>query len=474
MDRVMLQAAKSQTVRSPLIGPWLAREIAATAALSWPLVVANIATSAMTTTDLMMLGRLSPQALAAGALGFNLYFPLLLFGIGVISAASPIVARMVGAEPNDIEGPRRAAHQAFLTSLVLALPMWAVLWNARAILRAIGESPELSANAATYLHGLQWAMAPNLLFFALRSVFAALDRPGPTLFAGLSAVAVNALANWLLVFGHFGFPAWGVFGSGAATFISQCFMMLVLLVYALVDPHLKRYRLFSDWRIDGPAFAALWRLGAPIGATIIFEVSTFSAMVLLMGLISASALEAHAIVFQIISLAFMVPLGVAQAATVRVGYALGARDRLGVSRSGWVAFGLTMAFMVLSASTMLIVPRFLMSGFVDVAAPGNAETVRLAVAFLWVAALFQLFDGAQVVVAGMLRGLHDARVPMLIALAGYWGIGLPIGAALAFLTPLGGIGLWIGLACGLATVSIMLLTRWRLRERAGFFREAAP
>jgi len=141
---------------------------------------------------------------------------------------------------------------------VLALPMWAVLWNARAILRAIGESPELSANAATYLHGLQWAMAPNLLFFALRSVFAALDRPGPTLFAGLSAVAVNALADWLLVFGHFGFPAWGVFGSGAATFISQCFMMLVLLVYALVDPHLKRYRLFSDWRIDGPAFAALW------------------------------------------------------------------------------------------------------------------------------------------------------------------------------------------------------------------------
>ncbi len=135
-------------------------------------------------------------------------------------------------------------------------------------------------------------MAPNLLFFALRSVFAALDRPGPTLFAGLSAVAVNALANWLLVFGHFGFPAWGVFGSGAATFISQCFMMLVLLVYALVDPHLKRYRLFSDWRIDGPAFAALWRLGAPIGATIIFEVSTFSAMVLLMGLISASRNQA--------------------------------------------------------------------------------------------------------------------------------------------------------------------------------------
>ena len=217
----MLQAVKSSTSHSSPAGPWLAKEIAATLALSWPLIVANIASSAMTTTDLMMLGWLSPQALAAGALGFNLYFPLLLFGIGVISAASPIVARLVGANPRDIEGPRRAAHQAFISAAVLALPMWAILWNARSILTAVGETPSLSAEAATYLHGLQWAMAPNFLFFALRSVFAALDRPGPTLLAGLAAVLVNALANWLLVFGHFGFPAWGVFGSGTATFISR-------------------------------------------------------------------------------------------------------------------------------------------------------------------------------------------------------------------------------------------------------------
>jgi MATE family multidrug resistance protein len=474
MDRVMLQAANIEKTRFSPAGPWLQREIAATFSLSAPLIVANIATSAMTTTDIMMLGWLSPKALAAGALGYNLYFPLLIFGIGLISAASPIVARMVGADPSDVEGPRRAAHQAFLSAALLALPIWAVLWNARSILTAFGESPDLAASAGTYLHGLQWAMAPNLLFFALRSVFAALNRPGPTLLAGVLAVGINALGNWLLIFGHFGLPAWGVFGSGMATFFSQTFMMLVLAAYTFIDPHLARYRLFAGpWRLDRNAFRELWRLGAPIGATVVFEISIFSASVLLMGLIGASSLEAHAVVFQIGSLAFMIPLGVAQAATVRVGRAFGARDPAGASRAGWVAFGLVIGFMVLTASTMLLFPRLLISGFIDVTAPANADTVALARQFLRVAALFQLFDGAQAVSAGMLRGLHDTRMPMFLALAGYWGVGLPIGAALAFLTPLAGIGLWIGLACGLATVSIMLVTRWRLRERAGFFREAA-
>ncbi|HLW90774.1 MAG TPA: MATE family efflux transporter [Roseiarcus sp.] len=450
--------------------PWLYRELSATFALSWPLVLANVAMNAMTTTDIVMLGRLSPEALAAGALGYNLFFPPLVFGVGVISAVSPIIARMVGADARDVDGPRRAAHHAFLSAAALALPMWAVLWNARTILIAFGESPALAETAGTYLHGLQWAMAPNFLYFALRSAFAALNRPGPTLLAGFMAVAVNALGNWLLIFGHFGFPAWGVFGSGIATCVSQAFMALVLAVYAFLDPHLAHYRLFGGpWRFDAAAWRAQCRLGAPIGATIVFEVSIFAASVLLMGLIGPASLEAHAIVFQITSLAFMVPLGVGQAATVRVGYAFGARDSIAASRAGWTAFGLVMSFMVLSATTMLVFSRPLIAAFVDVASPQNAEIVALGLAYLRVAALFQLVDGAQAVAAGMLRGLQDARAPMLIALAGYWGVGLPTGAALAFLTPLAGLGLWIGLACGLATVAALLVARWRLREGVGFF-----
>jgi multidrug resistance protein, MATE family len=470
----MLQIVKAANESATPPRPWFAREAVAMAALSWPLIVANVAQSAMTTTDLMMLGWLSPKALAAGALGFNLYLPLLLFGVGLTSAVAPIAASLIGADAADVAGPRRAVHQAFISAMALALPMWALLWNARSILIAFGEEPDLAAQAATYLHGLQWALAPAFLFFAARSVFAALNRTGPTLLAGMLAVGVNAAANYLLIFGKLGLPALGVFGSGMATFISQCFMLLVLVVYAAIDPHLARYRLFAGvWRIDWRKLGQLWRLGAPIGLTITFEITIFAASVFLMGLIGAAALEAHAVVFQIASLAFMAPLGISQAATVRVGHAFGARDRSGVSRSGWTALTIGLGFMVLSASTMLLFPRFLLSGFIDVDAPANAEIVERAGAFLRVAALFQIFDGAQAVAAGMLRGVHDARAPMLIALFGYWGIGLPVGALLAFETSLAGVGLWIGLACGLACVSALLLVRWRLRERAGFFEAPA-
>lgn len=447
-----------------------AREIAATLALSWPIVVANVAVNFMTTTDIMMLGWLSPKALAAGALGYNLFVPFFLFGIGFLSAVAPLAASLIGADPDDMVGPRRAAHQAYLSALILALPMWAALWNARSILIAFGEEPELAGVAATYLHGLQWSLAPSFLYFAVRSVFAALNRTGPTLIAGLIAVVVNALANYALIFGKFGAPALGVIGSGIATCISSLFMLLILVAYAFLDPRLKHYRLFSGvWAPRWPELARLWRLGAPIGATLTVEILVFAGSVLLMGLIGDAALEAHAIVLQIAAIAFMVPLGVGQAATVRVGYAFGARDAARASHAGWSAFVIAMAFMTLSAGTMLAFPRLLISPFLDMTAPANGQIVQFALSFLQVAALFQIFDGGQVVAAGMLRGLHDARAPMLIALLGYWAIGAPIGAFLAFKTPLAGLGMWIGLALGLAVVAILLLMRWRRRERVGFF-----
>ena len=471
----MFQPHSAGEAPARLAGGWFAREAAATFALSWPLVLANLASSAMTTTDIMMLGWLSPKALAAGALGYNLFMPLFLFGIGLTSAASPIAASLVGADARDFKGPRRAAHQAFLSSIILVLPMWAILWNARAILVAFGEEPELAGLAGAYLHGYQWCLAPAFLFFAARSVFAALHRTTPTLVAGLLGVAINGLLNYLLIFGKFGFPAWGVFGSGLATSLSQLAMLGVLVGYSFIDPLLRRHRLFNDpWRPHWPSFAQLWRLGAPTGAMIAVEIAIFASTVLVMGLIGDAALEAHAMVFQIASLTFMVPLGVSQAATVRVGHAYGARDARQVSRAGWTAFWMVLAFMATSAATMLLVPRLLLSGFIDVAAPANAEVVALALSFVQIAALFQIFDGAQAVGAGMLRGVHDARLPMLIAFFGYWVVGAPIGLYLAFRTPLLGLGLWIGLAVGLAFVAVLLLTRWRQRERAGFFAKGAP
>jgi MATE family multidrug resistance protein len=453
--------------------PWLAREIGATLALSAPIVLANLAVNLMTATDVMMLGWLSPHALAAGALGQALYSTLLFSCVGVVGAVAPIAASVVGADPRDANGLRRAFAQALIAALALAAPAWAVLWCANAIFTAIGEPPDLAADAALYLRAVEWALAPGLLYFATRSVFAALGRVGATLVAGLIAVAFNAGANYLLIFGRLGLPALGIIGSGVATAVSQILMLLILVGWSFLDPHLRGYRLFATWpRFELRAFLRLMRLGLPIGATIGAEISVFAGAGLAMGLVGATSLEAHAIALQIASIAFMVPLGLGQAATVRVGHAYGARDARAISRAGWVALGVTTAYVALSATIMLVFPRLLIAPFLASDGANLSEIVALAVSFLQVAAIFQIFDGGQATLANMLRGVHDSRWPMVMALAGYWAVGAPIGLGLAFLTPLRGLGLWIGLACGLAVVALQLLWRWRSRERRAFLLQA--
>ena len=447
---------------------WLQRELGATFALSWPIVLANVAINVMTATDIMMLGWLSPRALAAGALGFNLYLPPFLFGAGVVAALSPIAASMVGAGEG-AAALRRATHQALLSALLIALVTWLALWRTTDILKLIGEEPDLAEDAGTYMLGFQWSLAPSLLFLAARSALFALERPRPILIAGLAAVAFNALANYALIFGRLGMPALGIFGSGLATTLSQTLMVSLLVAASIIDPRLRRLRLFVlPWRAAVREMTALWRLGLPIGGTIVAEVGVFASSTLLVGLIDRAALEAHTIALQIVSLAFMVPLGLGQAATVRVGHAYGARDMIALRRAGWSAFGLTLVFALLSAATMLAAPRLLIAPFMDVAAPENQPAVTIATTLLGIAALFQIFDASQAMLANMLRGIHDSRVPLLIALLGYWAIGAPVGLVLGFLTPLGAVGVWVGLALGLAVVAVLLLLRWLGKERRGF------
>ena len=447
---------------------WFRRELVATFALSWPIVLANVAINAMTATDFMMLGWLAPHALAAGALGFNLYMPAFLLGVGVVGALAPIAAAKIGSGEKS-EGLRRATHQAFLSAVLIAVVAWVALSQTAPILIAIGEPPDLARDAGTYMRGFQWGLAPSLMFFAGRSVFIALQRPRPTLIAGIVAVGFNALANYALIFGKLGAPALGIIGSGLATTLSQTLMLAMLIAASLIDPRMRRMRLFAlPWLPAWREFAALWRLGLPIGGTILAEVGVFSAATLVMGLIGPAALEGHTIALQIAGLAFMVPLGLGQAAAVRVGHAYGARDPTAIARAGWSAFGVTVIFAVMSGTTIIAAPRLLISPFVDVDAPANAATVGIAVALLRVAAIFQIFDASQATLANMLRGLHDSRVPLIMALAGYWAIGAPIGMALGFATPLGAVGVWIGLASGLAVVSFLLMARWLAKERRGF------
>ena len=458
-----MSAPRSDDMRRPL-----AREAGATLALAWPLILANLAVTVMTTTDYVMLGLLSPQALAAGALGFNLYQPTLLLGIGVVAAVSPIGAAKIGAGEGD-EVVRRASHQAFLSALAISAVSWALLSRTTAILTAIGEPPELAEAAGRYMRTFQWGLAPSLLFVAGRAALAAFERPRAPLIAGLVAVVFNAAANDALIFGKFGLPALGVAGSGLATTLSQTLMFGLLVAFSLIDPRLRRLRLFAlPWRPAGRELAALWRLGLPIAVMIAAEVGVFASSTLAMGLLGPATLEAHTIALQIASLAFMIPLGLGQAASVRIGRGYGARDRDAIARAGVVAFGLTLVFALVSATIMVAAPRLLISLFLTVGANENAAAVGIAVALLRIAAIFQVFDASQVVLANMLRGLHDSRWPLVIALVGYWAVGAPVGVALGFFTPLAGEGVWTGLAAGLAVVAVLLGVRWLGKARIGY------
>lgn len=448
-------------------GAWM-RELGAVLALSWPIVLTNLTQIGMGTTDVVMMGWLGPEALAAGSLGSNLYFVALLFGIGLLNATSPMIAHAVGRDAGDVGDVRRTVQQSFWAATCIALPAWCVLWWGEALLVAIGQEPALAAAAGSYLRWLQWGILPFLFYLVLRSFVAALERPGWSLAIGAAAMLVNGGANWCLLLGRCGFEGMGLAGSGLATALSSLFMAVALGLVASLDPQFRRYRLFAGWwRTDWPRFRAVLRLGLPLAATLSFEMTIFSAAVFLMGLLGAAELAAHAIAIQVAVVSFMVPLGIGQAATVRVGIARGAGDAAAVGRAGWAAFALGIAFAVTTSAVMATMPAALVGIFIDAADPANARVVALAKAFLVVAALFQLVDAAQAVGSGMLRGLQDVRLPMLYALLGYWGIGLPVGVILAFPLQLGGVGIWIGLASGLAVVAVLMIRRWTHRGLLG-------
>ncbi len=448
-------------------GAWRA-ELRATLALSWPLILTSLAQTGLMTTDVVLMGWLGPQALAAGALGTNLYFAFLIFGIGLVSAASPLIAQELGRRQHSVRDVRRTVRQGLWASLSIAVPISIVAWHAEAILLATGQEKELARAAGEYVRALQMSLFPFLAYLVLRSFLAALERPGWAMVIGLLALPINFAAAWVLMFGKLGFPALGLVGAGIATTVSSTFLFAGLAAVVSLDRKFRRYHVFGRfWRSDWPRFFTFWRIGLPIGLTFAFEVTLFNAAALLMGRIGADELAAHAIALQIAAVSFMVPFGVGQAVTVRVGRAFGAGDPEGVRRAGWTAYAIGVGFMGLTALAMLLVPGKLIGIFLDLGEARNAPVIGFAVSFLMLAALFQLADGAQAVGSGMLRGLQDTRVPMLFAAIGYWGVGMPVGIFLAFGTSLRGTGIWIGLATGLTVVALLLLWRWLNRDRLG-------
>lgn len=446
-------------------GPWRF-EARALLALALPMILGNIAWSGIAATDLLLLGQLGPDAVASGALGINLYTACLIFGMGLVTAASPMIAAERGRRLHSVRDIRRTVRQTLWSAIALCIPVWLLLWQSEALLLTMGQDPALAQGAGQLMRGLQWALLPYLGFLTLRGYISALERPLWGVTVVILALPFNFLVGWALIFGHLGLPALGMFGAGLAGTASSLFMLLGMVAVVLLDRRFRRYSLFGRfWVPDWQRFRGVWRIGLPIAITLGLEVTVFNASVFMMGLIDRPSLAAHAIAIQIASLAFMVPLGIGQAATVRVGIGYGRQDIAAVGRAGWLAIGIGTAFALFAALVLVGAPSALIAIFIDVANSANAPVVSLARSFLMIAAVFQIVDCAQAIAAGVLRGLQDTRVPMMIAAVGYWVVGIGVGVLLAFPMKLGGVGIWWGLASGLGFVALMLTIRWTMRAR---------
>ena len=364
---------------------------------------------------------------------------------------------------------------AIWAAVLFCLIGWLVLWNTESILLALGQQPQLAKHSGEFMRALQWALLPALVIVALRNFVAALGNAGIALAVTVAGIFINAALDWGLIFGHWGLPKLGLVGAGIASSATSFLMVAVLIGIIIVHPKTSRFHIFGRlFKPDWERLATIVRVGLPIAFTLAFEVTVFSAAVYLMGLISETSVAAHAIALQIAAITFMVPLGISQATTIRVGLAYGAKDASWVSRAGSASLAMAMGFMSVAALAIWLFPRDLASLFLDAANPANGPVLDLAVKFLFIAAIFQLADGAQVVGAAMLRGLQDTRVPMFYAAFGYWAVGLGGGAALAFWAGWEGEGVWTGLAAGLAAVAVLMLWRWSRRGRLGLISRPAP
>lgn len=447
--------------------PWRA-EIRATLLLAYPLVLTNLTQALIHATDIVLLGWAGPSTLAAGALGVNLFTAFYIFGMGLVTAAAPMLAHELGSRRHSVREVRRTVRQAMWAAAAICLPIWLLLWRSEAILLLMGQDPALAADAGRFVRALQWGLLPALLYLVLRAFVSALEKPIWSLIVAAGAVVFNALINYVLIFGKLGLPPLGLFGAGIGSAVTNFLMFGGMAWVVIRHRDFRRYSIFGRfWRADWQRFGDVWKLGLPIAITLLLEVTIFNAAVFLMGLFGTAALAAHAIAIQVAMLTFMVPLGLAQAVTVRVGLASGRADRAGIARAGWTSFVIGVGFMACMSLLMISMPQQLVHLFLDESDPANGPVIQLAVSFLFIAALFQIFDGAQVVGAGMLRGLQDTTIPMLYAAFGYWVIGMGTGVSLAFWLGWEGIGIWTGLAAGLAVVAMLMIHRWVRRERLG-------
>ncbi len=441
----------------------LRRDLRPTLRIALPLVLAEIGWMSMSVVDTIMVGRLSNAAVAIGAasLGSGLYYTIGIFGSGLLLGLDTLVSQAFGRA--DLPDARHSLFNSLVMALMLAPVLMIVVSFWPPVMTRLGVKPEIVAAMQPFLAALNWGTLPLMTYFALRRYLQAVHIVKPVTFALISANVVNALFNWIFIYGHLGFRAYGLEGSGWSTCLARVYLAGVLLVTLAWSDRRRRLGLRAPGlRVELRRMRHLLALGVPAATQILVELGAFSAVGAMAGRMNALALAAHQIALTCAAFTYMVPLGISSAAAVRVGNCIGRGDLRAARHAGWTSIALGTGFMSCAAVVFLALPQTIARIFTP-----DETVVRAGGTLLLIAAAFQLFDGLQTVATGALRGAGDTRTPLIANLIAYWGLGLPIGYALGFKVGWGAPGLWIGLCLGLMVVGTSLLMTWYRRMAAG-------
>jgi MATE family multidrug resistance protein len=437
----------------------LRSEIAATGKLAIPMALSQLATMAMGVTDVIMSGWLGPEYLAAEALGTSFFVPLYFLGMGLAMAISPMVAFAVAK--GDQLGSRRSLRQGLWVIIFITIPAMIILSQGDRILRLIGQDPSLTVMTQGYLNYALWGTLSAYAFLVFRNYLAAYSKPNIALIATAIAIPVNAAGNYVFMFGKFGFPRMELEGLGLSTTLTSYLATGILFAYLIYAPKFRAQELFKRFYVpDWGRFREVLGVGLPISGTLVAETFFLSMLTFLIGLLGVMPLAAHGIAWQWVAISYMMFTGIAQASTVRVGLATGAGDLIAMRHAGISGGLMGLILSVVWAAAFVFFGAEMAGIFLDPAHPNTAQTIALATSFLIVGAYFQLGDAAQVIALGLLRGLKDTKIPMIVAIAGYWVLGLAAAILWGFVLDGGGLGIWMGAAVGFTVIGIVCFWRF--------------
>tara|TARA_R110002126_G_scaffold96295_11_gene225311 strand:- start:795 stop:2174 length:1380 start_codon:yes stop_codon:yes gene_type:complete len=429
--------------------------------LSLPLVGSQLAQIAINTTDTIMLGWDGTLSLASGVLGTQAIFVFFILGTGFGQAVVPLASRAFAKD--DKKGVRRSVRMGLWIVSILMLMAMPILWFFEDIFLVLGQDPEAARYAAEYIRVAQWSLFAAMWGLVFRNFFATIGRAQIVFWAIIPGIFLNILLNYALIFGNFGAPQMGVVGAAWASLFTNILIMLVLFIWYFMHSEYREYSLLTRfWRSDWSVFRRVAQLGLPISISILAEVSMFIGAAVLIGWIGTTELAAHGIALQVAAVAFMIPLGISGAVTIRVSNAYGRESIDDIKLAAKAATYVALGFAVLTAATIALFPYQLAGLFLDETRPDTATVIMIAVPMLLVAGAFQLVDSAQVIAAGILRGFQDATVPMIISVICYGPIGLVMAYLCAFTFGLGPTGIWFGLTIGLGLTSLFLGIRYFL------------